>query len=101
MPSFPFSFGPVSVAILLFQAGVLLAVAWPLGRLLGWRRWWSRPILVAMSWMACSAGGLVLFGAMGADVFIIPVGLAMSAVPAALLAVPLWWLGDWLVKKID
>ena len=93
-----FLFGPL---MLLFQAALLLALAWPLARLLRWQAWWQRALLMALVWAACSVGGFVLFALNGADVFLIPAMLAMSAIPAALAALLAWWLVPRLVKKID
>lgn len=96
MLSFPYSFGPVvGLGALVFGA------AWALGRVLGWRAWWTRPILLATSWAALSFGFFGLLGLAGADVFLFAWIAARMAVPGTIIALPLWWLGDWLVKKID
>jgi hypothetical protein len=101
MPSFPVFFGPFSFAGVLGLGGLVFGLAWTLGRLLGWRAWWTRPILLAVSWAGLSFGFFVLLWLSGADVFLFAYILARMALPGALMALPLWWLGDWLVKKID
>lgn len=98
MPSSLFLFGPL---MLLFQAALLLALAWTLARLWRWQAWWQRTLVMALAWLGCSVGGFVLFAFNGADVFLLPAALAMTAIPAALLAMLAWWLGERLVKKID
>ena len=88
-------------SLFLFGPVMLLFVAWTLARLLRWQAWWQRAALMTPAWLACSVGGFVLFALNGADVFLFPAMLAMTAMPAALVALLLWWLGDRLSRTKD
>lgn len=96
MPSFPFSF-PLVVGL----GAAVLALAWALARLLGWHAWWTRPLLLTASWALLSLGFFLLLGLSGADVYLFAWVLARMALPGAAAALPIWWLGEWLVRKID
>ncbi len=89
------------VGLMAAQMAVVLGLAWGLSRWWRWRAWWTRPILLLFVWFAGSAGLFLLFWASGADVFLIPYMLAVVGLRAAVIALPVWWLIERLVGKID